>query len=408
MEEQEAAPDVGSIFGFSISLVLLGLVFLIAAANAVAALTLFAATTIALMAAVQAWGRLSHSRLSVSLSVERFRLFPGESFELRAEIFNRKLLPVWMRLGLPYSTALTLTTTDGKENSVESETGLMPFERVTGSWTFRAERRGVHRLGPAMVVAGDLLGLYRKEKPLSFKRDIVVFPRLVPISDLALPFRDYFGIHPSKGIIEDPAWYEGTREYSGNKPAKNIHWKASARFDALQEKIFEPTSHRKVFFLLDGNGFLEAEDSAGFEAALEILGSLAARFAETGASFAVATNRAVLDFPAVLPLGRGPEHLGNVLELLARCREEPGSAILPLLGGVGYAGAGFVIIARSPDESTKKFYTLPASRRDRVLFLFAENTTGADVDDRRGYPTASFKDLIGDGALPSGAEEADR
>ncbi|MFA6346023.1 MAG: DUF58 domain-containing protein, partial [Syntrophales bacterium] len=85
---------------------------------------------------------------------------------------------------------------------------------------------------------GDLLGLCRKEKTLSFERDIVVFPRLLPLRDLEPPFRDYFGIHPAKGIIEDPAWYEGTREYSGNKPARNIHWKASARTDRLQTKEF--------------------------------------------------------------------------------------------------------------------------------------------------------------------------
>ncbi|MFA6506414.1 MAG: DUF58 domain-containing protein [Treponemataceae bacterium] len=373
MEEQNAAPEIGSIFSISIFLFLLGLIFFAAAAYASAVvgaftLTTFTATTIALMVVVRVWGRLGISRLAVELSVDRDRLFPEEIVTLRAEIDNRKLLPVRMRLELSRPENLVPTADD----TVDGETGLLPFEKMTGEWTFRAARRGAYRLGPATLVAGDLMGLARKEKALPFNREIVVFPRIVPIAEVELPFRDYFGIHPSKGIIEDPAWYEGTREYSGNKPAKNIHWKASARLNVLQEKIFEPTSHRKVFFLLYGAGFLSAEDNEGFESALEIIASLASGFSETGASFAIATDCRIRAYPPVLPLGRGPEHLGKVLELLARGANEEGQALPPLVGGVNATGAGFIIVAREPDENTKKLHDLPASRRDRILFLFTE------------------------------------
>lgn len=386
MNEKEAVSGEESYFTFSLSIALLSVLAFVAAATASGMLATLAATTLLLMLAVRIWARLSLARLEVVLSCSADRLFPGESFQLKADIANRKILPVWMHLELSRPEALKPTAA----GEVEGETGLLPFEQVAGTWTYRAEKRGVHRLGPAKVIAGDLLGLCRKEKALSFGQDIVVFPRLVPLGDLELPFRDYFGIHPAKGIIEDPAWYEGTREYSGNKPAKNIHWKASARLNVLQEKIFEPTSHKKIFFLLDGEGFESAEDHAGFEAALEILGSLAARFAETGASFAVATDRIVKGRSAALPLGRGPEHLGMVLELLARCEQGKGRSIVSLVRGVGASGAGFVIISRRPDENARKFFTLPATRRDRVLFVFS-NDEGADANV--GYPFTTFSAL---------------
>ena len=386
MKGNKASYSISSYFVITLALVLLGALAFIAAATSSLVLATFSATTLLLMLAVRLWGSLGLSRLDVHLSCGGSRLFCGDSLSLRAEIANRKILPVWMRLELARPEGLLPLSAEG----IEGESGLLPFEKISGAWSFRAERRGIHCLGPATLTTSDLLDLYRKEKILSFKQEIVVYPRLVPINSLELPFRDYFGIHPSKGIIEDPAWYEGTREYTGNKPARNIHWKASARFNVLQEKIFEPTSHQKIFFLVDGEGFKRADDRAGFEAALEIAASLAVRFAETGASFAVATDRLVKGFPAVLPLGRGPEHLGMVLELLARCEFERGQTLLPLVGGVSYQGAGFVVIARKPGETMKKFFALPATRRDRVMFVFAE---AEKSDDANSYPFTTFDEL---------------
>ena len=381
MNEKEAVGGEESYFVFPLSIALLSALAFFAAANSAWMPAIFAATTLLLMLGVRLWARLGLSRLDVSLACSGDRLFPGESFTLRADIANRKILPVWMCLELSRPEELKPLAPE----EIGGEVGLLPFEKVSGSWAFSAERRGVHRLGPAKIIAGDLLGFCRKEKKLSFGRDIVVFPRLLPLRDLEPPFRDYFGIHPAKGIIEDPAWYEGTREYSGNKPARNIHWKASARLAVLQEKIFEPTSHKKIFFLLDGQGFESAEDGGGFETALEVLGSLAARFAETGASFALATDRAVRGRPAVLPLGRGPEHLGAFLELLARCESDRGRPMVPLVRAVGSSGAGFVVVSRCPGENTKKYFNLPATRRDRVLFVFSRGgKIGGGAGDSEG------------------------
>jgi len=278
-----------------------------------------------------------------------------------------------------------------------AETSLRPFEHQTGTWTFQAKRRGVHQLGPATLIAGDVLGLYQREKLLPFGKTIVVFPRLVPIVMPELPFIEYFGIHPAKGIIQDTAWYEGTREYSGNKPARHIHWKASARLNPLQEKIFQPTTHRKIYIILDGNDFSGAEDKTGFETALELSASLASCYAETGASVALATDRRVRNYPASLDLGRGPEHLGRVLELLARCELGPGGQeFLALVRGSSNEGCGFIVISRSPAQSIGKYSSLLPRRRDKLVFIFAQRPEAAwDVD----YPSLAFEDLLVQGRV---------
>ena len=393
-----------SIFGSARALLLQASLLLLALAFGATHLAVFTATILALLTGVRLWARLGLARVEAALSCEATRLFPGETLELRATISNRKILPVRVRVEIAASRALLPVG----EGGMPLEARLSAYGRGGGTWTYRAERRGVHRLGPAKLLAGDPLGLHRRGKALHYRHEVVVFPAPVSLGRLDLPFRDYFGIHPAKGIIEDPAWYEGTREYSGKRPARNIHWKASARFHVLQEKIFEPTTHQKVFFILDGEGFEAAEDRAGFESALRVLSSLAARYAETGASIALATDRRVRDFPAILPLGRGPEHLGMLLELLARCGMGRGQSALSLLRAELLSGAGFVVVSRSPGEGDEKYRFLTARRRDRLLFVHSDPTGTDGTADRepgqggegRPWMVLGFADLVAPAETP--------
>ena len=383
---QGARPRATSLFVFPVFIGGVALTALIAASKSSSILAAFSISLLGLVLAVRLWTAASGFRLDILPGCDAGRLYSGETFTLKIEVANRKLLPVWLDLEIQASGALAPLGGDGPAG----ETSLAPFSKLSGVWEFKALRRGVHDLGPIRALTGDPLGLWSREKILDFKHEIIVYPRIIPTEDLVLPFRDYFGIHPAKGIIEDPAWYEGTREYTGTRPARNIHWKASARFDSLQEKIFEPTSHRKAFFLLDGSGFEREQDAAGFETALEVLASLASILAESGASIAAATNRAVPGFSPVLPLGRGPEHLGSFLELLARCRLEAGQPITPLLGSAGSQGSSYIVLSRKPGPETGRFLTLPSTRRDRILFIFAEEIS---ADDRAAFPSATFSEL---------------
>ena len=385
-----------SYFVFPISLVGLGAIAFFAAALRVIPLASFALLSLVVMVAIRIWGRISLARVEISMRCETQRLFAGDSLEVGAKVVNRKALPLWF--GLEVETPRVQAASSGMMADSEvwegagirgigamgGEAGLLPFEEIEGSWRFMALRRGVYALGPAHAHGGDLLGIFRSDKKLPDVWDIVVYPRRVALRSFDVPFRDFFGIHPSKGIIEDPAWYEGTREYSGNRPARTIHWKASARLGKLQEKIFEPTSHQKIFFLFEGLGFRRAEDRQGFERALEVLAALAGRFAESGASFGIATDCEVKGFPAILPVGRGPEHLGMLLEMLARCEFERGQSIAELIGSVGAAGAGFLVVARAPSESTERFFSLPSARRNRVYFVFSKRSTVEDDADSAG------------------------
>ena len=279
MTAKSGGIDTGSVFASPGALLALALATGLSLSFNALPFASFAAAVLVLLGATRLWALIALSRLDAELSLGATRLFPGESLELRAELRNRKILPVGLRIELEAGPGLL----PAGSGAFAAETELAPFGRASGSWTFIATSRGVHRLGPARLVAGDLLGLCSRSRGLPFAGEIVVFPARRALGEIDPPFRDYFGIRPSKGIIEDPAWYEGTREYTGDKPARSIHWKASARLGTLQEKIFQPSTHRKIFFILDGGGFEDLDDRSGFETALEIIASLATSFSEHGA-----------------------------------------------------------------------------------------------------------------------------
>jgi len=380
-----------SLFGGTKGLVVLAVLSAAGLAYSAVGLAFFAFTLLCLLLALRAWARLALLRVETSAELEGHRLYPGETFRIKAAFHNAKPLPVRIRLELAHPEGLTELPAE----SAFGEAALRAFGGAEMSWCYRAEKRGVYRLGPAGISSGDLLGLYRETSPFNFKDEIVVFPRKLRTLPLETPFRDFFGIHPSKGVVEDPAWYEGTRDYDGLRPARNIHWKASVRLGVLQEKIFAPTSHRKVFLVFEGAGFEEAEDPDGFESALELLGSIATSIAESGASFALATDRAVRTHPAVLPLGRGPEQLGSVLELLARIVPGRGRSTRRLLSGLGSSGAmgsGFVVVARGAAEGMASVRALAPSRRHGKIVVHA---TAAEPDfGEEGLQLLSFADLV--------------
>lgn len=387
MKYKKSDYSVSSYFVIPLTLIFLGFVAFIAAAKASEALARFSAIALGLMLALRLNGRLGLARLKVAFGLEALRLFRGEEFNLNAEIHNAKILPVWLRLRLDRPEALAPVLQDG----LQGESTLLPFEKLRGTWRFRAERRGVYTLGPATLSAGDILNLYRRERLIAIQQEIIVYPRLLPIRDLDLPFREYFGAQSTEGLIEDPAWYEGTREYTGSRSARAIHWKASARLNQLREKIFQPSTQRRVVILMDGEGFAKAEDGEGFEKALEIAASLASVLAGKGSYFSVATDRELRGFSPALPLGRGAEHLGTSLELLARCGLGFGQALPPLLAHLNPQGAEFVVIARNPGDSIKKFLSPSPIRQDRLFFVFSkQGAEGVFLPRRHMF----FKEVI--------------
>ena len=380
--------EARSIFSFGISRAALFFTAFFALVKNEYGLAAIAGGVLLLIFGTKLWSRAAAARLNVSVFMNKNRLFPDESLQLSVEIENRKLLPVWVRIKM--NTPKLLDT--GKDEPLGSETGLLSWEKRTRQWSMKAVNRGAAVLEQARVDCGDLLGLHLRRLHISLPGELIVFPRLGELMPLHIPFQEYFGIHPSKGPVEDPAWYAGTRDYTGNRPAKNIHWKASARLARLQEKLYEPTSHRKVLLVLDTSGFPQTgdtfpyvetppEEHVTFEHLISATATLANALMETGASFGLVTN-AVLNgpHPQVLQVGRGPEQLGILLEMLARVEGGTQGDLSELLTGMVRGDLGIIYFGSGPGQEAHRLVDSASPRRMRIFFIFSHPPVELDED----------------------------
>ena len=162
--------------------------------------------------------------------------------------------------------------------------------------------------------------------------EVVVYPRLVPLKSPALPRRDFFGIPGAESPVEDPVYILGTRDYQHGRPAKYIHWKATARHHKLQEKIFEPTEQEKILLVVDVGQFAQHGAEEAFERVLETVASVAVLLDERGCSVGLVTNgRMTGGGPPIVPVTRNPQQLAALLEALARLRMEPARDLIDMM-----------------------------------------------------------------------------
>ena len=120
--------------------------------------------------------------------------------------------------------------------------------------------------------------------------------------------------------MQDPIYILGTRDYQHWRPARHIHWKASARQNRLQEKVFEPSEQEKLLLAVEVSQFDKYNASESFERTLEMVGSLAAQSYQRGYALGLVTNGVVKGGSSILSMGRGPQQLPSILEILARLK----------------------------------------------------------------------------------------
>ena len=299
-------------FSQTIALVLL----FVALLNAEHTLTLLMLTILGLAIGTKIWSRASLARISKEISVDISKLFPGDRFKLSILVQNKSWLPVWVRITGAADGLLLPVESDG---SLVRESSLLWHQQVNFEWEIKATRRGVYQIGAANVRAGDLLGFYTKEQSLDDFQRIYVYPRLIPLASFQLSRRDVWGVPGTVHPLKDPVYLLGTRDYQHSQPAKFIHWKASARINRLQEKLFESTSQEKVLLLLDVTQFNKHQAEEAFEQTLEALASLGLQLVQKGQTVGFATNgKMFVGKSPVLPFANGRCQAQALLERLAQ------------------------------------------------------------------------------------------
>ena len=306
-------------------LVLLGIALL----NDHRELTVLILIVFAILIGTKVWSRVSPAKIYHETLVDKQRGFPGETFIFSARVRNAKILPVLARLSLSFPKDFQ---SGDSPAALKKKCSLLWYQEVNFRWPLMALRRGVHRIGTGELKVGDLFGFYSKAAATAAAIDVIVYPRLVPLNPVRLPRRELFGIPGAKSPIEDPVYVYGTRRYQSGRPARYIHWKASARLSQLQEKICEPAVQEKILLIVAVDPFFKNRARAAFEKALEVAASAAVHFDRDGFAVGLVTD-GVLNGgrSAVLPIGRGNRQVPKILEMLARLQMEPAADLGDIL-----------------------------------------------------------------------------
>jgi uncharacterized protein (DUF58 family) len=261
--------------------------------------------------------------------LDKQRGFPGETFIFSVRIRNAKVLPVLAQLSLSFSKDFRSAD---RQSELKKNCSLLWYQEVNFRCHLNALRRGVYRLGAGELRVGDLFGFYTRNADTAAGMDVIIYPRLIPLKPVSLPRRDFFGIPGSKSPIEDPVYLYGTRDYQSGRPARYIHWKASARLTQLQEKICEPAAQEKILLIIAVNHFFKNQAHSEFEKILEVAASAAVNFDRAGFAVGLVTNGELKGGGSqVLQVGRGYQQIPNVLETLARLQMTPAADLGDIL-----------------------------------------------------------------------------
>ncbi len=208
------------------------------------------------------WSYFSLHNLYCYRELSNTRVFPGEYIEIKSKVENRKALPLpWLRLDDEIPTTLAgdiagITEIYPGFSLVSNTASLLWYRSVSWRRRLHSTRRGYYVVGPMTVSSSDILGFYPRSEKLNNTEHIIVYPKLYPVAQLGLSSLYPLGeTRAERYIFEDPTRSIGVRDYTLQDSLRHIHWKASARHQQLQVKVFEPTTTLKLALFLAVDSF---------------------------------------------------------------------------------------------------------------------------------------------------------
>ena len=239
------------------------------------------------------------------------------------------------------------------------------------------------------------MGFFQQKRYLSHSAvEIIIYPRPVSLNFLSTPIKELFGKTGNDHPVKDPVYPIATRDYQHGEPAKFIHWKASARYNQLQSKIFDSSTQRKTLLIIDVGSFQKKNQEESFERILEIIGAMLLEFDKQGNPYGLVSNGKITgnNMFANLPFATGREQLPMAMEFLARLTMEESCPLEKILfNGLDIpAGTGCLYCAYKVDKSIMQISQFLKNHGMPVYFLMAK----APYRGRTGSMPLSLLDEI--------------
>src|SRR5438270_5617660 len=255
------------------------------------------------------WARYSLRKMIFRRTASSGRVQVGETFDERLMLDNVSALPkLWVQIAdgstLPGHRAGYVASMGGRKRA---------------TWRARTvcKQRGRFLLGPVTATSGDPFGLFHRRITLTQPKDLLVLPRVLPISDFVL----FTGGLPGRGRGSKRALHSTTnasniRDYTVGDALNRIHWRSTAHYNTLMVKEFDLDPAMDGWIFLDLNESVQAgegEDST-VEYGVTIAATIATYLLRQDLSLGMIVNGAQRE---LLSLDRGERQIERVLAMLA-------------------------------------------------------------------------------------------
>ncbi len=262
------------------------------------------------------WARYSLRKLVFHRNTTSGRVQVGETFEERLMLDNISVLPkLWVQIvdgsTLPGHRAGYVASMGGRKRAV---------------WKARTvcNRRGRYQLGPVTATSGDPFGLFRRHKALTPAHELLVLPRVLPITHFAL----FTGGLPGRGrsslrSLQTTTNATTIRDYMAGDALSRIHWRSSAHYNKLMVKEFDLDPAVDAWIFLDLHDAVQAGqgEHSTEEYGVTIAATVATYFLRQDLSVGIIISGQQREF---MSLDRGDRQIERILELLAVVSSGPG------------------------------------------------------------------------------------
>ena len=290
------------------------------------------------------WTRYSLRKMVFRRTASVGRVQVGETFDERLMLDNLSAMPkLWVQIAdgstLPGHRAGYVASMGGRKRA---------------TWRARTvcKQRGRFLLGPVTATSGDPFGLFHRRITLTQPKDLLVLPRVLPISDFVL----FTGGLPGRGRGSKRALHSTTnasniRDYTVGDALNRIHWRSTAHYNTLMVKEFDLDPAMDGWIFLDLNENVQAgegEDST-VEYGVTIAANIATYLLRQDLSLGMIVNGAQRE---LLSLDRGERQIERVLEMLAVVQSGLGPDLKEALSLDAYHfGRNTVAIVITPSNS---------------------------------------------------------
>ncbi|OIJ09260.1 hypothetical protein BKP35_17135 [Anaerobacillus arseniciselenatis] len=272
--------------------------------------------------------KYAYKNTTIPDETEIVRMFPEDKSSITIPIENQGKFPIFngelaFFLYDPDEAVKVADTEVNKQSLYRYSLSIQPFTKKQQNIDITALKRGVVQIRSIEYTVHDLLKISQLRLNYNgyFRGEMIVYPTPKAVKGLEHVLQHKQGQHPKQHAVhEDVMMTMGTREYVQNDPFNRINWKASARTNELQTKIYEKTTVLKWSIVVNVRN--EDRSQMTIETLEDVLSQVAfiCQYAtKHHISFELFINIRVPRLVCVhLPSGLGKDQLMKALELLAR------------------------------------------------------------------------------------------